>query len=253
MFRSGFIGFFLGLIPGFSPAVTTFMAYDIEKRVSKNKANFGNGAIEGVAAPEGANNATSCGGFVPLFAFGIPSGPALAVLLGGFMMYGLQPGPRLFAENPQFVWTIIASMYIGNVVLVILNLPLVGIWARMALVPFPILAPLIVVFTVLGSYSLRYSMLDVWVVMLFGVVGYFMRKLSFPMAPMVLAAVLAKLMETTYMQSMVLSHGSLVIFFTRPISLAFMAVAIVFIARGLWAQVGLGKLVTTPLVLEESE
>jgi putative tricarboxylic transport membrane protein len=253
MLRSGVIGFFLGLIPGFSPAVTSFMAYDIEKRISKDGAKFGQGAIQGVAAPEGANNATSTGGFVPLFAFGIPSGPALAVLLGGFMMYGLQPGPRLFNENPQLVWAIIASMYIGNVMLVVLNLPLVGFWARLALIPFPILAPLIVTFTLIGAYSMRYSMLDIWVVLLFGVIGYLMRKLGFPVAPLVLAAVLAKLMETSFMQSMVLSHGSPVIFFARPISLAFMAVAILFIGRGIWSQIGLGKIAAQPLVLDEAE
>ena len=139
MLRSSGIGFFLGLLPGCAPAVTTFIAYDVEKRVSKTPERFGKGAIEGVAAPEGANNATSSAGFVPLFAFGLPTGPALAVLMGGLMMYGLQPGPMLFQTNPKFVWAVIASMYIGNVMLLVLNLPLVGFWARIALIPFPVL------------------------------------------------------------------------------------------------------------------
>jgi putative tricarboxylic transport membrane protein len=191
MMRSSVIGFFMGLLPGCSPAVTTFVAYDAEKRFSKHPQRFGHGAMEGVAAAEGANNAACSGGFVPLFAFGLPSSPALAVLLGGLMMYGLQPGPLLFKEHPQFVWAVIASMYIGNVILLVLNLPLVGLWARIALIPFPILGPLILVFSVIGAYSVRFLMLDVWVALIFGVVGYLMRKLGYPLAPMILAAVLA--------------------------------------------------------------
>ncbi|MEJ5358824.1 MAG: tripartite tricarboxylate transporter permease [Desulfobacterales bacterium] len=230
--RSGFLGFFFGLIPGCSPAVTSFMAYDMEKRFSKHPERFGKGAMDAVAAVEGSNNATASGGFVPLFAFGIPSGPALAVLLGGFIMFGLQPGPRLMQEQPQLLWTIIASMYIGNAILLILNLPLVGIWARMALVPFPVLGSMITVFTLIGAYSLRYSFFDLWMALLFGVVGYLMRKLEFPVAPMVLAVVLASMMETSFMQSLTMSRGSLWIFFTRPISAAFMALTALSIVSG---------------------
>ena len=219
--RSGVIGFLAGLIPGCSPAVTSFMVYDLEKRFSKHPEKFGHGAMDAVAAVEGSNNATASGGFVPLFAFGIPSGPALAVLLGGFLMYGLQPGPRLMQEQPALLWTIIASMYIGNVMLLVLNLPLVGLWARMALIPFPILGPMIAVFTLIGAYSLRHSFFDLWICLFFGVVGYLMRKFEFPVAPMVLATVLAKLMETSFTQSLVMSKGSPLIFFTRPISIAF--------------------------------
>lgn len=236
IFRSGVVGFFAGLIPGCSPAVTSFLVYDLEKRLSKHPERFGKGAMDAVAAVEGSNNATAQGGFVPLFCFGIPSGPALAVLLGGFMMYGLQPGPRLLQEQPQLVWTIIASMYVGNAILLVLNLPLVGIWARMALIPFPILGPMIVVFTFIGAYSLRHSFFDLWITLLFGVVGYLMRRLGFPVAPMVLAAVLAKLMETSLLQSLVLSSGSPLIFFTRPISLAFMLLAFLSVLSGMWVQ-----------------
>ncbi len=250
MLRAGALGFFMGLIPGCSPAVTSFMAYDLEKRVSKHPERFGKGAMDAVAAVEGANNATASGGFVPLFAFGIPSGPALAVLLGGFMMYGLQPGPRLMTEQPQLLWTIIASMYIGNVVLLILNLPLVGLWARMALIPFPILGPLIVAFTFIGAYSLRFQMLDIWIVVLFGVIGYLMRKFGFPVAPLVLAAVLAKLFETSLIQSLVISQGSPLIFFTRPIALGFMLVALSSMARGMWLQF---KTHTANVALEDSD
>jgi len=231
--RSGVIGFLAGLIPGCSPAVTSFMVYDLEKRLSKHPERFGKGAMDAVAAVEGSNNATASGGFVPLFAFGIPSGPALAVLLGGFLMYGLQPGPRLMQEQPVLLWTIIASMYIGNAMLLVLNLPLVGLWARMALIPFPILGPMIAVFTLIGAYSLRHSFFDLWISILFGVVGYLMRKFDFPVAPMVLATVLAKLMETSFMQSLVLSKGSPLIFFTRPISIAFIVLTAVSVVSGI--------------------
>jgi putative tricarboxylic transport membrane protein len=237
MLRSSGIGFFLGLLPGCAPAVTTFVAYDVEKRVSRHPERFGHGAIEGVAAPEGANNATTSGGFVPLFAFGLPTGPALAVLLGGLMMYGLQPGPMLFQQNPKFVWAVIASMYIGNVILLVLNLPLVGWWARIALIPFPILGPLIVLCSVVGAYSIRFMLFDVWVALLFGVIGYLMRKLRFPIAPLVLASVLAQMLETSLQQSLLISQGSWLIFFNRPIAAFFMALAFLSIARGVWLQV----------------
>ncbi len=236
MLRSTGVGFFLGLLPGCAPSVTTFVAYDLEKRIAREPDRFGKGAIEGVAAPEGANNATSTAGFVPLFSFGLPTAPSMAVLLGGLMMYGLQPGPMLFKTNPQFVWAVIASMYIGNVMLLVLNLPLVGLWARIAVVPFPILAPIIVFCSVLGTYSIRFILFDVWVMLIFGLVGYFMRKFGFPIAPLVLASVLAQMLETSLQQSLLISQGSPFIFFTRPISLAFMILSAISIVWGLWGQ-----------------
>jgi putative tricarboxylic transport membrane protein len=249
MLRSTGVGFFMGLLPGCAPAVTTFVAYDLEKRVSKHPEEFGHGAVEGVAAPEGANNATCSGGFVPLFAFGLPTGPALAVLLGGFMMYGLQPGPLLFQAQPEFVWAVIASMYIGNVMCLILNLPLVGMWARIAIIPFPVLGPLIVIFSVIGAYSIRFLMFDVWVALVFGVVGYLMRKFRFPIAPLVLASVLASMLETALAQSLVISRGSPAIFFTRPIACAFMILAILSIIRGFWVQIKYAR----PEALEDAD
>ena len=236
MIRSSGVGFFLGLLPGVTPSITTFVAYDIEKRLSKTPELFGKGAIQGVAAPEGANNATSSAGFVPLFSFGIPTAPSMAVLLGGLMMYGLQPGPMLFKENPQFVWTIIASMYIGNAMLIVLNLPLVGMWARICVIPFYILGPLIVFFSVLGTYSIRFLAFDVWIMFLFGGIGYLMRKLGYPIAPMVLATVIAQMMETSLGQSLLMSQGSPLILFTRPISAVFMGIAILSIGRGIWIE-----------------
>jgi putative tricarboxylic transport membrane protein len=236
MLRCTGVGFLLGLLPGVTPSVTTFVAYDLEKRVSKHPERFGHGAIEGVAAPEGANNATSSAGFVPLFSFGLPTAPSMAVLLGGLMMYGLQPGPMLFKQNPEFVWAVIASMYIGNVMLIVLNLPLVGMWAKICVIPFYILGPLIVFFSVLGTYSIRFQAFDVWVMLIFGVIGYFMRKLGFPVAPMVLATVIAQMMETSLGQSLLISQGSPLIFFTRPISAVFMGLAFLSIGRGIWIQ-----------------
>ena len=237
MLRSTGVGFFLGLLPGCAPSVTTFVAYDLEKRVSKHPERFGHGAIEGVAAPEGANNATSSAGFVPLFSFGLPTAPSMAVLLGGLMMYGLQPGPMLFKQNPQFVWAVIASMYVGNIMLLVLNLPLVGMWARIAIIPFPILGPLIVLCSVVGTYSIRFLMFDVWVMFIFGIIGYFMRKLGYPIAPMVLATVLAQMLETSLQQALLISQGSPLVFITRPISAVFMGLAILSIARGVWLQI----------------
>lgn len=236
MVRSSGVGFFLGLLPGVTPSVTTFVAYDVEKRFSKHPEEFGHGAIEGVAAPEGANNATSTAGFVPLFSFGIPTAPSMAVLLGGLMMYGLNPGPLLFKENPEFVWAIIASMYIGNVMLIVLNLPLVGMWARICTIPFYILGPLIVFFSVLGTYSVRFLAFDLWIMTIFGVIGYFMRKFGYPIAPMVLAAVVTQMMETSLGQSMLISQGDILILFKRPISGVFMVLAILSIIRGIWIQ-----------------
>jgi putative tricarboxylic transport membrane protein len=237
MLRASGVGFFLGLLPGCAPSVTAFVAYDVEKRFSKHPERFGNGAMEGVAAAEASNNATSTAGFVPLFSFGLPTAPSMAVLLGGLMMYGLQPGPMLFASSPEFVWAVIASMYIGNVMLLVLNLPLVGMWARIVNVPFYVLGPLIVFCAVVGTYSIRFQAFDVWVMLIFGAIGYFMRKLGFPIAPMVLASVLAQMLETALGQSLLISQGSPLIFFTRPISAVFMALAFLSIGRGLWTQV----------------
>ena len=236
--RSTVIGFFLGLIPGCSPGVVAFLAYDAEKRLSKNPEKFGTGAVEGVAAPEGANNACTSGGFVPLMAFGIPSGPALSVLLGGFLMYGLQPGPGLFEKNPEFVWALIASMYIGNVMLLILNLPLVGLWASMLRIPYPVLAPVILVFSFIGAYSVRDSLFDVWVAILFGILGYIMKKLDYPATPLVLCTILANMLEVSLKQTLMMSQGSFFILFSRPISLTFISLAVLLTGLTLYARYG---------------
>ena len=236
MVRSTVVGFFLGLLPGCGPAVSTFVAYDVEKRFSKHPEKFGKGVMEGVAGPEAANNAGSSAQFIPLLALGIPPGPTLAMLLGALMMYGIQPGPRLWTEQPQLVWSVIASMYIGNVMLLVLNLPLVGFWARIAFIPFPILGPLIVVFSLIGAYSVRFLMFDVWMSLFFGVIGYLMRKFGYPLAPVVLATILAQPLEIALKQALAISAGSYTIFFNRPIALAFMLLAFGVILRGVWVQ-----------------
>jgi putative tricarboxylic transport membrane protein len=223
--RGSGIGFLLGLLPGCAPGVTVFMAYDAERRISSHPERFGKGAIEGVAAPESANNATSTAGFIPLLALGIPGSAPLAVLLGGLMVYGLQPGPLLFEKNPDFVWTVIASFYIGNVILLVLNLPLIGLWARLTRIPYGILGPVILLLSFLGAYSVRNSMFDVGVSLVFGAIGYLLRKYQWPLAPLLLAFILGPLLEKYLLQSLSMSGGSPLIFVQRGLSLALILAA----------------------------
>lgn len=229
MLRGGVLGFFMGLLPGCSPAVSTFLSYDLEKRVSKHPEKFGQGAIEGVAAPESANNATSSAGFIPLLALGIPASPPLAILLGGLMIYGLAPGPTLFAQHGEFVWTVIASMFIGNAMLLVLNLPLVRMWAKLTQVPYGILAPIILLLSVIGAYSVRASLFDVTVAVVFGGLGWLFHKFRWPVIPFVLCFILGPLLEQSLIQSMAMSAGSPWIFFQRPISLTLMILSVLLL------------------------
>jgi putative tricarboxylic transport membrane protein len=218
--RGTMIGFWPGVLPGMVPALTSFLAYDVEKKISKHPEKFGTGMIEGVAGPEAANNATAQAGFIPLMTLGIPTGPSMAIILAALMMYGLQPGPVLFQTNKQFIWTVIGSMYIGNVILLILNLPLVGLWARISLIPYKYLAPTILAICVIGAYSPRNAMFDVWIAIGAGVLGYIMRKNHWPLAPLILGFILGSMFELALRQS--LSMGGPMIFFHRPISLGFL-------------------------------
>ena len=220
MARGGAIGFVLGLLPGMGPGITTWIAYDVEKRLAREPERFGRGAIEGVAAPEAANNATAIAGVVPLLAFGIPTVPALAILLAALQIYGVQPGPLLFGEKAEFTWTIIAAMFIGNFMCLVLNLPLVGLWARLVNVPYGILGPIILAICLVAGYAPRNSLFDVWTVIVFGIVGYGLRKLDWPPAPMVLGLLLGPTVEKSLRQSLAMSGGDASIFFTRPLSLA---------------------------------
>jgi putative tricarboxylic transport membrane protein len=228
------IGFFLGLLPGCAPSVTVFVAYDAEKKVAKQPERFGKGAIEGVAASESANNATSSAGFIPLMALGIPASPPLALLLGGLTVYGLSPGPLLFQKSPDFVWTVIASLYVGNVILLILNLPLIGLWVRITRIPYGILGPLILILCFLGTYSVRNSMFDVGVSLALGVVGYVLRKYHWPLAPLILSFILGPLLEKNLIQALSMSGGSLLIFVQRGLTLALLVAAVALLILSLW-------------------
>ena len=224
--RGGLTGFFLGLLPGCSPAITTFFAYDIEKKASKTPEEFGKGKLEGVAAPEAANNATASAGFIPLLSLGIPPSPPLAILLGGLIIYGIQPGPLLFQNQPDLVWTVIASMFIGNVMLLVLNLPLIGVWVRLTRVPYGIMAPIILLLCVVGTFSVRNNMFDVWISLLFGVIGYFMRKNAWPAVPMILCYILGPTMEESFVESLIIFQGNFAGFFKRPLTVVLFAIAV---------------------------
>jgi putative tricarboxylic transport membrane protein len=226
-FRATGLGFPLGLLPGLSPIVSSFLAYDLEKKVSKYPEKFGTGVIEGVAGPEAANNATAQAGFIPLMCLGIPTNPVNAIILGALMLYGLKPGPVFFIQNKEFFWTVVGSMYIGNGMLLILNLPLVGLWARVSVIPYKYLAPTILAICVVGAYSSRNTMFDVWVALGSGVVGYFMRKKNWPQAPLLMGFILGDLVEISLRQS--LSMGGPLIFFTRPITIAFFISAVILV------------------------
>lgn len=224
------VGFVLGLIPGVGAIVPTFIAYVLEKRVSKTPERFGKGAVEGVAAAETANNSYANGAMVPLLSLGIPSSPTIAVLMGAFIIHGLQPGPFLFQERPDLVWTVIASFFVGNLILLILNLPLVGMWARLLRIPFGYLCVGVLIFCIIGSYSLKQSMFDVWVMLGFGIIGYLLRKLDFPLAPAILALILGPMMEKSLRTTLEISGGSFAIFLDRPVALALLAIPLIVLA-----------------------
>lgn len=232
--RGTFVGYALGLLPGVVSPVTTFISYDVEKRLSRRPDQFGKGAIEGVAGPEAANNATVMAGFVPLMALGIPTSPSFSIMLAALMMYGLTPGPMLFHNTPLFAWTVIASMYVGNVILLVLNLPLVGLWARISKIPYRLLAPIIIGVCIVGAYSPRNSMFDVWAALAFGILGYIMRRTNWPLAPLILGYILGGMLEAALRNSMQMSFGSLSIFVDRPICLTFLVLTVLWIAVVPW-------------------
>jgi len=227
--RGTLLGFLLGLIPGVGAVVPTFLSYSIEKRISKTPERFGKGAIEGVAAPETANNAYANAALIPLFTLGIPSSPVIAILMGAFMMNGLVPGPALFQDHSQFVWAVIASLYVGNGILVILNLPLIPVWVAVLKVPYEILMTFILVFCILGVYSVSGNVFDIGIMLVFGLVGYAFKKLDIPLAPLILTMILGPLMESGLRQSLEMSRGDFSIFFTRPIAISLLAISMLVI------------------------
>jgi putative tricarboxylic transport membrane protein len=221
------LGFVVGLLPGTNSVIPAIMSYSLEKKLAKDPTRFGKGAIEGVAGPETANNSYCGGALIPLFTLGIPSSPVIAVLLGAFVMHGLQPGPQLFQKNPEFVWAVIASMFIGNFMLLIMNLPMAGLWAKITMIPFKLLFPIILGVAVVGAYSVNNQLFDVGVMVAFGIVGYFFKKADIPLAPIVLTFVLGKLMEDSLLKSLTIYKGSFSALFLRPISGTLLGAAIV--------------------------
>jgi len=224
--RGTVIGFLIGVLPGAGATVASFIGYAVEKKLSRHPEKFGTGLMEAVAAPEAANNAASSGAMVPMLALGIPGSGTTAVMLGALIMFGLRPGPQLFEQAPDLVWGIIASMYVGNLLLLLLNLPLAGLFAMLLRVPYALLYPVILALCIAGVYSSQNSLDDLWVMAGFGIFGYFMKRYEYPAAPLVLGLVLEPLLENALRQSMTLSHGSLGIFVTRPIPAALLAVTL---------------------------
>lgn len=222
--RGTIIGFIVGALPGAGSTIASFISYAVEKGVSKHPERFGMGAIEGVAGPESANNSATSGAMVPLLALGIPGSGATAVMLGALMLYGLRPGPMLFHTSPDFVWALIASMFVGNVILLIMNLPLVPLFAASLRVPYGLLYPAIILICIIGAYSLNSNVFDVWVMLIFGIIGYLMKKYDIPGAPMVIALVLGPLLEQSLYRALSLAHGDITVFVTRPISATLLAI-----------------------------
>jgi putative tricarboxylic transport membrane protein len=218
--RGTLIGFVIGIIPGGGAVISSLVSYAVEKRVSKRPQDFGQGAIEGVAGPESANNAASSSSFIPLLTLGIPGNASIAMIFAALMIKGVTPGPFLIQEHPEIFWGVIASMYVGNVMLLVLNLPLVGLWVQLVRIPFGILAPVIILFTAIGSYSIQGQVFDIYSLIGFGLFGYLLRKLKFEPGPLVLAFVLGPMIEGAMRRSLLISGGSFMIFVTHPISMA---------------------------------
>ena len=224
--RGTVLGFFLGILPGGGAVIASFASYAIEKKFSRTPERFGKGAIEGVAGPEAANNAAAGGAFIPLMTLGIPPNVVMALLLGAFIIHGLQPGPLMMTQRPDLFWGIVASMYIGNVMLLVLNMPLIGMWVQVLKLPYRILFPLILMFCIVGVFASGNAVFDVFVMVAFGVLGYLMRKFGYEPAPLVLAFVLGPMLENNLRKSLIISHGEFGIFFERPISAVCLALAV---------------------------
>jgi putative tricarboxylic transport membrane protein len=223
--RGSVIGFLLGCLPGAGSTLASFIAYGVEKRVSKHKNEFGHGAIEGVAAPESANNAAANANFIPTLALGIPGGATTAVLLGAFTIYCLQPGPLLFDEQPKLVWGLLVSFFIGNLILLILNLPLAPMFAQMLRIPYGYLYPIILLTSFVGAYSIDNNFFSVWLVFAFGLLGYAMKRFDLPMAPLVLGLVVGPLFEKALVQTSAMGQGSFAVVFERPLTMAILGLA----------------------------
>jgi putative tricarboxylic transport membrane protein len=239
--RGTVLGFLIGVIPGSAHIISSFVSYAVERRLSRHPEEFGHGAVAGVAGPESANNSATSGAFVPMLALGVPSGPIPAVMLAALMVHGVSPGPLLIKEQPALFWGFIASMYVGNLMLLALNLPMVGLFVNVLRIPYAILYPCIIMFCVVGVYAVNGSVVDVWIAVIMGALGYLLRKLGFETAPIVLGAILAPMIELALRQSLAMSDGQYSIFVTRPISGTLLAVgaALVILNLASWLVRGL--------------
>jgi putative tricarboxylic transport membrane protein len=233
MARGTAIGYLVGILPGGGTVLSSFLSYGIEKRFSKEPEKFGKGAIAGVAGPEASNNAAAQAGFIPLLSLGIPASAVMGILLGALMIHGIQPGPLLMKNEPELFWGVIASMYIGNIMLLVLNLPMIGLWVRLLMVPYSVLFPIILFVALTGAFVVNGSILDLYLMLGFGVLGYFMRKFDYEPAPLILAFVLAPILEISLRQSLIISGGDISIFFVRPISLTLLVISALLLLSAL--------------------
>jgi putative tricarboxylic transport membrane protein len=224
--RGTVLGFLIGIIPGSAHIISSFLSYALEKRVSRHPEEFGKGAVAGVAGPESANNAASTGAFVPMLALGIPTSPITAVLIGALMLHGVSVGPTLVSDHRDVFWGFVASMYVGNLMLLALNVPLVGMFVSVLRIPYAYLYPLIIMFCIIGVYEVNNSIIDVWIMLIMGVLGYALRKFGFDPAPLVLGLVIAPIFEQSMRQSLIMSNGNYLIFLERPIALLLIAVSV---------------------------
>jgi putative tricarboxylic transport membrane protein len=231
--RGSLLGFLIGIIPGSAHVISSFVSYGVERRMSRHPERCGKGAIEGVAGPESANNAAATGAFVPMLALGIPTGPVTAVMIAAVMVHGISPGPMLIQQQPELFWGFVASMYVGNVVLLILNLPLVGMFVSLLRIPYAYLYPCVLAFCILGCYSVSNSTIDVWIMLAMGAIGYALRKFGFDLAPIALGLVLAPMLELSLRQSLAMSAGTYMIFVERPIALVMLILGLVILAFSL--------------------
>ncbi len=235
--RGSVLGFIIGIIPGSAHIISSFLSYALERRVSKHPEEFGHGAVAGVAGPESANNSASTGAFVPMLALGIPTGPITAVLIGALMIHGVNAGPQLVTEHPDVFWGFVASMYVGNLMLLALNLPLVGIFVTVLRIPYAYLYPLIIMFCIIGVYEVGHSIVDVWIMLIMGVLGYGLRKFGFDPAPLVLGLVIAPTFEQSLRQSLIMSNGNYLIFGQRPISALLLVACAVLLALSAYSMI----------------
>jgi putative tricarboxylic transport membrane protein len=238
--RGSILGFFLGIIPGGGGMIASFISYAVEKKVSKHPETFGTGDIRGVAGPESANNAGAQGAFIPMLTMGIPCNVVLAILMGALMIHGVIPGPRMLIEHPRVFWGVVGSMYIGNIMLLVLNLPLIGLWVRLLKVPYSILFPFIFLFCLIGAYTVGNNIQDIYIMIFFGIIGYLMKKYDYEPAPLGLAFVLGPMFENAFRQSLIISGGSPLIFLSRPIAAIFLLISLILLVSPL-ALKALGK------------